>query len=332
MNSAETASNDPALNSKAGELLDARYTATALRNPPSLQALKLQDVLMKNAGGKIAEDTWHSLPLATFKQVQGFRNLTHDDVVRLFEELRGVTMRHVNYAEGHTAVYGMIAVGRVDMDEGNGRLRYKFDDEFRKVVEQSNIYAVLDYRAGLAMASRYAHRLHEMIALRAGRDKQIEWFTVEDLRARLGVQTGKLGTWSNFKKFALDRAIEEVNQSSRFVVSYRITKRERRATTEIELAWEVKPDQDDTKSEQAAHSVARKGRRAEAKERLAFPASGGIEFDEYWKALKRSAGCNMDNAMIAEKFRAWCAGKGLALDARNIEQAFSNFCAIVGKV
>lgn len=332
VNSAETASNDPALNSKAGELLDARYTATALRNPPSLQALKLQDVLMKNAGGKIAEDTWHSLPLATFKQVQGFRNLTHDDVVRLFEELRGVTMRHVNYAEGHTAVYGMIAVGRVDMDEGNGRLRYKFDDEFRMVVEQSNIYAVLDYRAGLAMASRYAHRLHEMIALRAGRDKQIERFTVEDLRARLGVQTGKLDTWSDLRKYALDRAIEEVNQSSRFVVSYRITKRERRATTEIELAWEVKPDQDDTKREQAAHSVARKGRRAEAKERLAFPASGSIEFDEHWKALKRAVGCNMDNAMIAEKFRAWCAGKSLALDARNIEQAFSNFCAIVGKV
>ena len=332
VNSAETASHDPALNSKAGELLDARYTATALRNPPSLQALKLQDVLMKNAGGKIAEDTWHSLPLATFKQVQGFRNLTHDDVVRLFEELRGVTMRHVNYAEGHTAVYGMIAVGRVDMDEGNGRLRYKFDDEFRKVVEQSDLYAVLDYRAGLAMSSRYAHRLHEMIALRAGRERQFERFTIEDLRARLGVQTGKLGTWTAFKQRAIDTAIEEVNQSSRFVVSYRITKRERRATTEIELAWEVKPEQEDTKREQAAHSVARKGRRAEAKERLAFPASGSIEFDEHWKALKRATGCNMDNAMIAEKFRAWCAGKSLALDARNIEQAFSNFCAIVGKV
>ncbi|MBP9714733.1 MAG: replication initiation protein, partial [Sterolibacterium sp.] len=190
----------------------------------------------------------------------------------------------------------------------------------------------VDYRAGLAMASRYAHRLHEMIALRAGRDKQIERFTVEDLRARLGVQTGKLGTWTAFKQRALDTAIEEVNQSSRFVVSYRITKRERRATTEIELAWEVKPEQEETKREQAAHSVARKGRRAEVKERLAFPASGSIEFDEYWKALKRAAGCNMDNAMIAEKFRAWCAGKSLALDARNIEQAFTAFCAKVGRI
>jgi len=67
---------------------------------------------MKNAGGKIADDRWHELPLATFKQVKGFRNLTHEDVVRLFEELRSVTMRHVNNAEGHTAIYGLIAVGR----------------------------------------------------------------------------------------------------------------------------------------------------------------------------------------------------------------------------
>ena len=47
--------------------------------------------------------------------------------------------------------------------------------------------------------------------------------------------------------------------------------------------------------------------------------------------LKRAEGCNMDNTMIADKFRAWCAGRGLALDARNIERAFSDFCGIVGR-
>jgi hypothetical protein len=65
---------------------------------------------------------------------------------------------------------------------------------------------------------------------------------------------------------------------------------------------------------------------------LAFPASGSIEFDEHWKTLKRAAGCNMDNAMIAEKFRAWCAGKSLALDSQNVEQAFTSFCAKVGRI
>jgi len=325
VNSAETSSHDPAKLSKAGELADGQYSERALRNPPSLQALKLQDVLMKNAGGKIADDQWHELPLATFKQVKGFRNLTHEDVVRLFEELRSVTMRHVNNAEGHTAIYGLIAVGRVDMDEGNGRLRYKFDDEFRKIVEQSNLYAILDYRAGLAMSSRYAHRLHEMISFRAARERQIERFTVEELRARLGVQTGKLSTWGNFRKFALDAAIEEVNQSSRFHVSYRITKRERRKTAEVELAWEVKEDLEDAKREQKAHSVARKGRRTEAKSGQAFPESGSVKYTAPWERLARD-NCNWDHGKIADAFRSFCTQKHIKLSAKNIETVFVNFC------
>ena len=325
VNSAKTNDHDPAKLSKAGELADGQYSERALRNPPSLQALKLQDVLMKNAGGKIADDQWHELPLATFKQVKGFRNLTHEDVVRLFEELRSVTMRHVNTAEGHTAIYGLISVGRVDMDEGHGKLRYQFDAEFRKIVEQSNLYAVLDYRAGLAMSSRYAHRLHEMISFRAARERQMERFTVEELRARLGVQTGKLSTWGNFRKFALDAAIDEVNQSSRFRVSYRITKLERRKTTEIELAWEVKEALEEAKREQEAHSVARKGRRAEAKVPLAFPETGSVKYTDPWEKLARE-NCNWDHGKLADAFRSFCAQKGIKLAAKNVEAVFVSFC------
>lgn len=325
VNSAETSSHDPDQLSKAGELVDGHYSERALRNPPSLQALKLQDVLMKNAGGKIADDRWHELPLATFKQVKGFRNLTHEDVVRLFEELRSVTMRHVNNAEGHTAIYGLIAVGRVDMDDGNGKLRYQFDAEFRKIIEKSNLYAILDYRAGLAMSSRYAHRLHEMISFRAARQRQIERFTVEELRARLGVQTGKLARWPDFKKYSLDVAIDEVNQSSRFRVSYRISKRERRKTTEVELTWEVKEVLEDAKKEQEAHSVARKGRRAETKIRLSFPETGSVKYTDPWEKLARE-NCNWDHGKIADAFRSFCAHKNIKLGAKNIETVFVNFC------
>ena len=325
VNSAKTNDHDPAKLSKAGELADGQYSERALRNPPSLQALKLQDVLMKNAGGKIADDQWHELPLATFKQVKGFRNLTHEDVVRLFEELRSVTMRHVNTAEGHTAIYGLISVGRVDMDEGHGKLRYQFDAEFRQIVEQSNLYAVLDYRAGLAMSSRYAHRLHEMISFRAARERQMERFTVEELRARLGVQTGKLARWPDFKKYSLDAAIDEVNQSSRFRVSYRITKLERRKTVELELSWEVKEALEEAKREQEAHSVARKGRRAEAKAPLVFPEAGSVKYTDPWETLARE-NCNWDHGKLADAFRSFCAQKGIKLAAKNVETVFVSFC------
>ena len=96
----------------------------------------------------------------------------------------------------------------------------------------------------------------------------------------------------------------------------------------------MKADPTPAKRELQGHSAGRKARRNGSAETVArsFPASGGIEFDQHWRDLKRAAGCNMDNTMIADKFRAWCAGKGLALDANNIEQAFTSFCAKVGQV
>lgn len=124
---------------------------------------------------------------------------------------------------------------------------------------------------------------------------------------------------------ALDAAIDEVNQSSRFRVSYRITKRDRRKTAEVELAWEVKEVLEDAKKEQAAHSVARKGRRTEAKTRLAFPESGSVKYTDPWEKLARE-NCNWDHGKLADAFRSFCTQKGIKLGAKNMETVFVNFC------
>lgn len=65
---------------------------------------------------------------------------------------------------------------------------------------------------------------------------------------------------------------------------------------------------------------------------VAFPATGGISYSPHWLALKRAAGCNKDNELIASDFRHLCRHRGIALAARNIEKLFSDFCAKVGQV
>lgn len=318
-----------------GEIADGKYSANTLRNPPSLRALKLQDILMKNAGGKICDDQWHEFSLATFKHIEGMGNLTHEDVVSIFEELRSATLRHVNKKEGHTAVYGLVAVGRVDFEDV-GKVRYKFDEEFRKVMENSDLYAVLDYRTTMALSSRYAHRLHQMIALRAGRQRNIERFTVEDIRARLGAETGKLLDWSNFRKFALEQAIKEVNLCSRFYVEYRVTKKECRKTTEIEITWEVKRELEGAKKSQAAHSQARKALLKGKTEYIAmgnpFPASGGLSLERYWldegKRIWSDIGRNLrdfpDTKLIADQVRKLANDQSITLDDPKIQKLFEN--------
>ena len=312
-----------------GEIANGIYDRQTLNNPPSLQALKMQDILMKKAGGAICEDRWFEMNLSDLKKIKGMGNLTHAKVVTIFRELRGAVLTYQNHADPnpYEGVYGFIAVGRVEFVE-QGKMRWKFDEEFRKVVENSNFYAVLDRQTSLALSSRYAHRLHEMIALRGRMDKQREIFSVDDLRARLGVPNGKLGNWHNFKEFALKRAIDELNHLSRFEISFRIARKERRAVTHVELIWAEKRDLAPTKRELGRPKTGRKTRRNGTAEvpALAFPASGGIRYAEPWQTIAKTHGNGKDIDLIGKDFRNWCAGKKIPLDGRNIARQFETFC------
>lgn len=311
-----------------GEVADGIYDRHTLNNPPSLQALKLQDMLMKNAGVTVCEDRWHRMDLAAIKRIKGMRNAAHDDVVELFRQLRSATLTYRNEVEGYTGIYGLISVGRVEFED-HGVIRYRFDEEFRKVLEHSNLYAVLDRQTSLALSSRYAHRLHEMIALRAGRDKNVERFTVDDLRARLGVPNGKLKAWIDFRRFALEMAIDEVNQLSRFEVSWRVCRKFRRRVEEIELTWEVKRALTPTRAELARSKVGRKARRTGAAETpvAAFP-EGRISYSQ-WEIIAKEAlpSPRPDVNLVADWFRAFCAERGISLDSASIEKTFRTFCA-----
>lgn len=85
------------------------------------------------------------------------------------------------------------------------------------------------------MTSRYALRLHELVELRVNLERKAsEVFKLDDLRARLGAPAGKLVVGSLAQK-ALQPAIAEVNQPSRFSVAMRSQKRGR-SVVAVELS------------------------------------------------------------------------------------------------
>jgi len=290
---------------------------------------------MKTAGGAICEDRWHEMDLATLKGIKGMRNATHQEVVDLFRQLRSATLTYANLKEGYTGIYGLISVGRVEFEE-QGKLRFRFDEEFRKVLEASNLYAVLDRQTSLALTSRYAHRLHEMIALRAGAERTSERFTVDNLRARLGVVNGKLKSWDEFRRRALEPAIDEINQLSRFSVQWRVCRKLRRRVEEIEMTWEARRDLDPVKQEIRRPKVGRKARRDGTAEAVApaaptgaliFPADIGVKFIDPWAKIREAAG--IDRRLgdeLADAFRAHLAAHGIARDDPKIEATFTAFC------
>ena len=99
-----------------------------------------------------------------------------------------------------------------------------------------------------------------------------------------------------------------------------------RTVTSVTIDWQVKADLEPVKQAQSDHSIARKGKRKEAQERLSFPATGSVKYTDPWQGMA-AANCNWDHAKLDDAFRSFCAQKNIKLDAKSIEKIFVNFCA-----
>lgn len=312
---------------------------TYMQNPPGLAALKLMHVLIWQAGGRMGEDVEHRVRLSEVRGVEGLRHHDRASLAPLFAELQAAVLISDDTERKRLTIGGLLDIAEVDYrDEASGDLviSWYFSRMFTRMAAASDHWAILDRQTAFRLKSRYSMLLFQHISSLVNLDHVTsKTFTVAELRAVLGVEPGKLERFFNLNKWAIKPAIEEISTESRFVLTA-TPRKTGRTVTSITIEWAEKPSEDRKalKAEMDRHSVGWKARRNGAVETVArsFPASGGIEFDQHWHDLKRAAGCNMDNTMIADKFRAWCAGKDLALDAQNIQQVFSSFCGKVGRV
>jgi hypothetical protein len=310
-----------------------------IENSPGAEALKLMHLLIGKAGGRMAEDVRHELRLAEIKKIDGMRNHTRATLRKLFIELRGAVIVFDDTEAQCEIIGGFLDQAKLDYRHevsDDLLVAWWFGRAFREMAEKSCHWAILDRQTVFALSSKYSILLFQHIASLVNLDHIIsKTFTVAELRTVLGVPEGKMDRFSNLNQRVIQPAISEINQISRLMLTA-TPRKVGRTVASVTISWEEKPleQKQDTKRELDRPKVGRKARQNGTAEIpvQAFPSSGGIEFNEHWKTMKRAAGCNMDNIMIAEKFRTWCASKGMALNARNIEQAFSNFCAKVGRV
>ena len=308
-----------------------------IEHPPSAQALKLIHLLIFTAGGCMADEVQHEIRLSDMRKIEGMRNHDRASLRVLFTQLRAATLVYDDTERQAEIIGGFMDEIRLDYrHEVSDDLLVKwwFGRTFRRMAAESNHWAILDRQTIFALSSKYSILLFQHVASLVNLEHvTTKTFTIPELRAVLGVEEGKLARFVHLRQRALDPAIAEINQLSRLTLTATPNKIGRTVSS-VTIGWQVKDDPTPAKRELHGHSAGRKARRNGSAETvpLSFPATGGIEFDAHWRDLKRAAGCNMDNTMIADKFRAWCAGKGLALDSWNIEQAFSSFCAKVGQI
>lgn len=292
-----------------------------IENPPGAQALKLMHLLISIAGGRMADDAQHELRMADLKAIEGMRNHDRASLRALFIELRGAVIHYDRPAEKMEIIDGFM--GRVVLDyrhetSGDILVKWKFGEEFRRIAEESNHWAILDRQTVFALSSKYAILLFQHVASLANLDrKDSKTFTVPELRALLGVPAGKLDRFSNLNTWALKPAISEINQISRLDLKVTPQKIGRTVAT-VEISWAMKGGGAGATAvrELKGHSTGRKARRDGTAETVVadlspFPKTGGFtyspdwqkRFESLWADLGRPHGERPDSGRVAECVR-----------------------------
>ena len=108
------------------------------------------------------------------------------------------------------------------------------------------------------------------LSLRAGLRKTSEDLTIEDMREILGVPTGALTRWQDFSRFALDKAVAEINHLAGFRAGY-IPIKSGRKIAGLRLAWGRKAGDElvEAHRELERHRTGRTARRDDKVEAIA---------------------------------------------------------------
>lgn len=166
----------------------------------------------------------------------------HDSNDRIRPSLRRFqqTLVAARLPDGKTRTVQLL--GATDMDDEDredGILVYDFHPKLIELLRDSELYARMQMKVISAFSSKYALSLYEVISARINLRKSSEVVDIDTLRMWLGVEIGKLNTWSDMRRMAVEPAVREVNALSPFEVEAEPVQRGRKVTG-VRLSWAKK--------------------------------------------------------------------------------------------
>lgn len=185
--------------------------------PLTRTEMVLYNQLLAHAWNNITETRVHIIHKASLRG----SHQSNDRLDQAFEALMRalVKVRARDPETGQMATIRVALLGsNKDEDRKEGYFHYTFPPELLAIISRSNAWATLRSHIMYALRSKYSIRLYEMVERRIGLMKQHEDFTVDELRALLGVPKKTFPRFADFNKHCLKPALAEVNQLCDFTV------------------------------------------------------------------------------------------------------------------
>lgn len=345
---------------KPGKLIEVRFVKG---QSLSLTASRLLALMILTAGG----DAWRDIPHRMRKADIRRGHKSNERIVDMLEELHRTL-----FAEDDKSWRGKRATKRFsliqasweeveDDDKETGWIEWQFTPDARRLIQESQTYAVMNRQAVLGFRSAYSLKLYEEGALRLHRRQPVWKVDMVGLRAALGIDPDKYADFAQLRRKVLTVAKTEIDQLAHFTVEW-TEHRRGRAVSEIEFRFAPKdaPAQIERVDELARHSVGRIARRegtveaivddspaiaadvvtslvADATAKLMAPdrgprpkfasfPSGSVRYAPEFYEIGKSAGGGWDVDLIAAAYREQMGDRVYSLSGSKLEKSWRGFC------
>lgn len=328
---------------KPGNLIEVKFVKG---QSLSLTASRLLALMILTAGGEAWRPVAHKMRKSEIRR--GHKG--NERISEMLEELHRTLFAVDDLSwRGRKATrrFSLIQSSREEADEAGGEtgwIEWEFTPDARKLIQESETYAVLNRQAVLGFRSAYALKLYELGALRIHR-RQTTWRgDMKSLRAAFGIAPDIYTDYAQLRRKVLEKAKAEIDQLAHFTVSWKEFRRGR-TVEEIEFKFEAKaaPDQIETVEELERHSAGRRARRdATAEEVVTSPPlvtrkpikapgetfpTGALRYASPVLAeIARASGGGWDIDLIAAAYRESMGERIAVLSGTKLHRSWTGFC------
>ncbi len=347
---------------KPGNLVEVRFVKG---QSLSLTAARLLALMILTAGGDAWQPIAHKMRKADIRR--GHKG--NERITDMLEELHRTLFAVDDLSwRGRKATkrFSLIQSSREEVEEDGaetGWIEWEFTPDARRLIRESETYAVLNRQAVLGFRSTYALRLYEIGALRLHRRQPTWKGDMTALRAALGIAPDIYTDFAQLRRKVLDRGKAEIDQLAHFTVEWREIRRGR-TVVEVEFQFIAKaaPDQLAAVAENERHSAGRRARRedlvevvveapglqraasppllppaaarpatrvdakAETSTVLRFPSGSLMYARGPFGDIARDHGGGWDKDLIANAYRAQMGDRLQALSGAKLIKSWTGFC------
>lgn len=192
---------------------------------------KMYNVLIKNAWDEILEDKTHKIHK---KELKG----SHNGNERIGDSIERLQTTLVKVETPDSIVRMTLMSFTEENKKKDGYLYYRFDKVLREVISSSEYFTRLEYKVLKDINSKYGLSLYEIIAKKANMKYKQQRYTIDEIRALLGVKPEQYKKFSHLREYVLEKAVKEVKTKSGFHVEYTPIKTGRHYT-HIVIKWKI---------------------------------------------------------------------------------------------